>query len=230
MLGSYTLGPNGAEENGIYCGDAMELGKAIPDESVDLIVTDPVYWETEHYRWLAHLAERVLVPGGSVIAQCGALYQFEAGNAMRESTLTAMPVLAEVFGGAHARSWAFRVYFLWKPHLWFVRGKAHERAGRFLPTTLHSRRPDKEHHKWGDPPALFFSWIRALSPPGGVVLDPFTGSASVPAACVMLQRRYLAFEIDPDTTEMARRRVRMTNPPLPLSEEPLQTELFHNDN
>ena len=36
-LGPYLLGPNDTPENGIYTGDARELAKAIPDESVDLI-------------------------------------------------------------------------------------------------------------------------------------------------------------------------------------------------
>ena len=40
----------------------------------------------------------------------------------------------------------------------------------------------------------------------------------------MLGRRYLAFEIDPDTAEMARERVRMTQPPL-FVPEPQQLEL-----
>ena len=33
-LGPYELGPNDTPENGIYCGDARELSRAIPDESV----------------------------------------------------------------------------------------------------------------------------------------------------------------------------------------------------
>ena len=36
-----TLGPY--DLNTIITGDARELAKAIPDESVDLIFTDPVY-------------------------------------------------------------------------------------------------------------------------------------------------------------------------------------------
>jgi hypothetical protein len=51
-LGPYLLGPNDTDENGIYCGDARELAKAIPDESVDLIFTDPIYDRIDDYRWL----------------------------------------------------------------------------------------------------------------------------------------------------------------------------------
>jgi hypothetical protein len=41
----------------------------------------------------------------------------------------------------------------------------------------------------------------------------------------MLQRNYIAFEIDPDTAEMARERVLNTQPPLPLNYAD-QLELF----
>jgi DNA modification methylase len=48
-LGPYKLGFNSDENVGIYTGDARELSRAIPDESVDLIFTDPVYDRIEDY-------------------------------------------------------------------------------------------------------------------------------------------------------------------------------------
>jgi hypothetical protein len=40
----------------------------------------------------------------------------------------------------------------------------------------------------------------------------------------MLDRRYLAFEIDPETADIARQRVRETQPPL-FTPEPQQEEM-----
>lgn len=40
-IGPYAPGPNNEPERGIYTGDAMLLGREIPDESIDLIFTDP---------------------------------------------------------------------------------------------------------------------------------------------------------------------------------------------
>ena len=48
--------------NQIVTGDARELAKRIPDESIDLIFTDPVYDRIEDYEWLAETAARVLKP------------------------------------------------------------------------------------------------------------------------------------------------------------------------
>ena len=52
-LGPYDL-------NTIITGDARQLAEAVPDESVDLIFTDPVYDRIDDYRWLAETAARVL--------------------------------------------------------------------------------------------------------------------------------------------------------------------------
>ena len=54
MIGPYEL-------DRIITGDARELAKAIPDESVDLIFTDPPYPREflPLYGWLAETAARV---------------------------------------------------------------------------------------------------------------------------------------------------------------------------
>ena len=69
-LGPYLLGPND-ENQGVYTGDARELAPAIPDGSVDLIFTDPVYQNIDDYRWLAETAARVLKSGKSCMALAG---------------------------------------------------------------------------------------------------------------------------------------------------------------
>jgi predicted methyltransferase len=63
-----TLGPYAL--NSIITGDARELAGAIPDNSVDLIFTDPPYLKEflPLYEWLAETAERILKPGGWLFA------------------------------------------------------------------------------------------------------------------------------------------------------------------
>ena len=57
----------------IYTGDARELAKGIPDNSVDLIFTDPPWDDASMplYQWLAECSSRVLRPGGFVLAYTG---------------------------------------------------------------------------------------------------------------------------------------------------------------
>jgi len=55
----------------LYCGDAIQLMRGLPDNSVDAVVTDPPYgstplvWDVPVGDWLAEV-DRVLVPHGSV--------------------------------------------------------------------------------------------------------------------------------------------------------------------
>jgi hypothetical protein len=55
------------------------------------------------------------------------------------------------------------------------------------------------------PLALAERLVRALCPPGGLVLDPFCGSGTALLAAVRSGRRGLGFEINPEYVEMARR-------------------------
>jgi len=203
------LGPY--ELNTIVTGDARELAKAIPDESVDLIFTDPVYQNIDDYRWLAETAARVLKPDRACLVWVPTPMVPEIINAM-------IPPL----------TWAWMLY--WQRHghmapgragitvitpcLWFEKGrsKAYTRMADWFATC--NAGPSARQHRWGKPHNLTLKWINALTQCGFVVVDFFGGSGVVPWACKMLGRNYLAFEIDPDTAQMARERVANTQPPL----------------
>ncbi|HUT59879.1 MAG TPA: site-specific DNA-methyltransferase [Phycisphaerae bacterium] len=216
-LGPFVLGPNDTPENGIYTGDARELAKAIPNESVDLIFTDPPYVKKylTLYGWLAQMASRTLLPGGSLFAECGHAYLPEILDLIRphlnyhwincqyQPTVTATP-----------RFWPRMIYIRWKPFLWFVKGRYVNRF--FVQDGISSRAKDKRYHIWGQPETSVSYWLRQLAGrlEGAIVVDPFAGGGTVPAVCKMLGRRYLAFEIDPDVAETARERVRNTQMPL----------------
>ena len=49
--------------------------------------------------------------------------------------------------------------------------------------------------------------VEKLTDPGALVVDPYCGSGTVPAACKKLGRRWLACEIASETARTARRRV-----------------------
>jgi site-specific DNA-methyltransferase (adenine-specific) len=78
---------------------------------------------------------------------------------------------------------------------------------------------------WGKSQRAVSRFLFGLSPPKAVVLDCFAGEGSILGACKLLGRHYLAFEIDPDIAELARERVRNTQPPLFVM-EPEQLELL----
>jgi len=81
-----------------------------------------------------------------------------------------------------------------------------------------------EAGKWGSHPnhkpfSVLEPLLRQWSRPGDLVLDPFAGSGSIPAAALRLQRRVACSEIEPEWADRASRR---------LSEESPRTGFCHS--
>jgi DNA modification methylase len=62
-------------------------------------------------------------------------------------------------------------------------------------------------HPAAMPEGLAEFFIRALSPPGGLVVDPFAGSGTTLVAAERLGRRPLGFELHPQYAEQANLRL-----------------------
>jgi DNA modification methylase len=213
-LGCYLLGPNDTPENGIYTGDARELALAIPDESVDLIFTDPVYQNIDDYRWLAETAVRVLKEDRACLVWCG------IGHLLDQSAVLArylsyrwqFAVMQMDGPTCPSKRFFYKGFNKWHTCLWFEKGKGD--PDRHIVDFVISKKDRSSNHKWRKGQGSYYHWIDRFIKNNDIVLDPFTGGGTVPAVCKMLGRKYLAFEIDPATAETARQRVRDTQPPL----------------
>ena len=120
-LGPYILGPTDDPNQGIYTGDARELAKAIPNESIDLIFTDPVYDRIDDYRWLAECGARVLKPNSACFVFHGIEWMPQTIAAMNGNTrlryrwqFSFTPVQA---GGS--RFWSGMMRRCWISGVWF---------------------------------------------------------------------------------------------------------------
>jgi hypothetical protein len=207
--------------NQIVTGDARVLSERLPDESVDLIFTDPVYWNIEDYYWLGKEAVRVLKP------ESAALVFFGVG------------LLPQTLDAVTAYGLKYRWYI---PHLtpgtsgYCDTGPSRQMGmlwlekGRTKPSTplydVVFTNGVQDWHIWRKNLLGITRWLEAFSKPGGVVWDAFTGGGSIPAVCKMLGRDYIAFEIDAATAESAREHVAMTKFPLfVLGEEQAELDL-----
>jgi DNA modification methylase len=206
-LGPYLLGPND-ENQGIYTGDAKELAPAIPDGSVDLIFTDPVYQNIDDYCWLAETAARVLKPGKSCMALAGNMEKPELYRVMGEH-LTYFWEGAILYRGDNFFMNSLHVQVSWKPVLWFMKGDRREAA--WCKDALVDTGKEKRYHRWQQSPTPAVWYVRQLTGEGDVVLDPFCGWGTYPAACKMLGRRWLGFEIVSERAQEARDRITSMN-------------------
>jgi DNA modification methylase len=67
--------------------------------------------------------------------------------------------------------------------------------------------PAANHHPTVKPIALMRWLCRLVTPPNGLVLDPFNGSGSTGCAAVLEGFRYLGAELDAEYVEIARKRI-----------------------
>jgi len=72
------------------------------------------------------------------------------------------------------------------------------------------------HHPTVKPTALMRYLCRLVTPPGGVVFDPFMGSGSTGKAATLEGFRFIGIEIDPEYAKIARARIAAAQPDMPL--------------
>ncbi len=207
--------------NKITIGDAKKLTKQIPDESIDLIFTDPVYDRIEDYEWLAKEAKRILKQGKSLLAFCNHVKVISIGSIINKF-LDEAPILEHYVAGSIGRLFSHSLQCNLIPCLWFTKGKPMDNKWMFIQQLSTGK--GMRHHKWGKASYMISNRMTKLTERNDIIFDPFTGGGTVPAVCKMLGRNYIAFEIDPETAELARERVLNTQPPLFVL-EPEQLEL-----
>lgn len=69
----------------------------------------------------------------------------------------------------------------------------------------------RNNHPTVKPTALMRWLVRLVTPPGGKVLDPFTGSGSTGKACAIEGFDFIGFEMDPHYCEIAKQRIAYVN-------------------
>jgi site-specific DNA-methyltransferase (adenine-specific) len=198
----------------LVTGNAIELAKDLPDESVDLICTDPPYALPEAwlYAWLSLQAGRLLRPGGYLLCLMSSVWTSVHLQALALSpALRYYASLAISHADGAATIWERNLMAAYKPVALFSKGQP-------APTTMRvfnmvgsgGAKKAKAWHKWGQGLPPFLVWVEAFCPEGGLVLDPFAGGGTTLVAAKTIGRKWLGFEIDPAAADRARVRLAET--------------------
>jgi DNA modification methylase len=140
-------------------------------------------------------------------------YYFDQ-ESVKEATVRAGDV--QTFGGAKARDGQEQGGDPRNGH----RADANSQWGKAIQTkaTRNIRsvwtiatQPFSEAHFATFPPELIKPCILAGSPAGGVVLDPFCGSATTGVVATQWNRDFIGIELNPEYVEMGRRRIEGQN-------------------
>jgi DNA modification methylase len=189
-------------------GDFTEKCKDIPDNSVDLIFTDPPYVKKFMlmYKELGKVAFRILKPGGSLITYLEQLALRETYDNIESSGLRFNWILAVKHTGSSVAQNGPHVFVTWKPLLWFVKGDK-LRTPDYIRDSIESQPPDKSLQDWAQPPVEAEHVISKLTVENDIVLDPFMGSGTTCIAALNLKRQVIGIEIDPARFEVATARI-----------------------
>jgi site-specific DNA-methyltransferase (adenine-specific) len=187
-------------------GDFRELVLATPDNSVDLILTDPPYGREFRDLWkdLAREAARVLKPGAFLVAY--------SGQHGLPEILSALASHLDYFWMGFLlhrvcpRREEVRVINAGKPLPVFYKAPRRTPA-RWFTDVVTGSGPAKSLHPWQEPVAEARNLITTFSQPGDLVLDPFAGTATTLLAARESGRRSVGFEINRRTYDVAKNRL-----------------------
>lgn len=181
----------------------------LPDNSIDMIFTDPPY-PREYlpcYQWLACEAARVLKPGGFVMCMAGG-YFLNKIYAMFES----VPGLSYFWEFHHKSNgdapyiWPRFVVAKSKVILCYSKGESLPRIKSIMSIFEYSPK-SKQFHHWGQDVESARYYIDCFSGPDDIVLDPFIGGGTTAVACELIKRKCIAFDIDAEALVTTRNRM-----------------------
>lgn len=200
----------GHDVSQIILGDAKTILQELPEESVDLVFTDPPYpRKYKHtFQYLADYCPRLMKRGASLVT-IAPHYLLEEIIQMFVGKLKYRWILnMDQTAGNHPRM-AMGIEVCWKPMLWYVK-EAYPSGRGFLRDWVGIQGNagiKKANHKWEQDADWATYYISKLTKPGDVVLDPYFGSGTVGDVCKLLERTYIGIDNDPDAIKTAQERL-----------------------
>jgi 16S rRNA G966 N2-methylase RsmD len=185
-------------------------------ECVDLIFTDPPYSGRDLDLWsaLARTARHVLRPSRLLVTYSGSYYLPEVIDALSAE-------LEWVWLGAHVHSARKavivdrRVYVGSKPILFFARAPYEPRG--WIQDTVAPAWTPKDEHPWQQSVDAAITYVKGLTKPGEVILDPFLGTGTTALAVQSLgSRSFIGCDSNGEAVATTRRRLAETSTESPL--------------
>lgn len=190
----------------LLLGDFREKLKAVPDNSVDIIITDPPYTKDclPVYADLAKESARLLpVSLLTIIPQYArpTVYNYLE----QETDLNYFWEFCIKHSGSISKMWTQEIWPHWKPMTWYVKGQQKpDYMASNICDLIESDEPDKTGHDWAQSPKEAEYIISQLTVENQIVLDPFMGIGTFGLAALKLNRKFMGIEINEDTFNIAK--------------------------
>jgi site-specific DNA-methyltransferase (adenine-specific) len=185
----------------LHLGDCVEYMRTLPDQSIDVIVTDPPYgigkakwdisfptdWIDEAWRVTSRMlvmqGSGGVVNAGQAIGKYRECVVLHSRNGMSRSAIAFgnyIPVLA-------CGDWKWKA----RPNL----------------LAFNVSMKEKIDHPCPKPLAAMELLIDRYTEPGWTVFDPYAGSGTIGVACVKAGRKFIGCEIEPKYFDIAKTRI-----------------------
>lgn len=210
--------------NDIIHGDCIQIMKEIPNNSIDLIITDPPYGDNAVYGW----NNKSIKNNENPIINCSALVECYRILKKNKSLYIFTnwkhyPFLTEFI--LRYTKFKIRHLIVWKKHnfglgwafrhqyelvLVLEKGKPKYTLKDFSDVQNASHiNHNNLTHPHEKPIDLITKMIKHSSKEGDLILDPFCGSGSICLASKNTNRNFIGIEIDNKYFEMARERIKL---------------------
>ena len=205
------------ELNKIIQGDCLEKLKGLPDNSVDVVITDPSYGTKTNQRGdsfmvgeFSNVLPLALPEIYRVLKPDGAFYCFTSWTQMAEWLLRFQQYFKlqniliwdkQRHSGCYSpSSWQFT----WEGVFFGIKGKRNVR--KYQRDVLVSNEKGKRQ-AMQKPVDIIEQMILASSDEGMVILDPFAGTGSTLLAAKNTKRKYIGIEISKEFVDIAKKRL-----------------------
>ena len=218
------------ERDYIECGDCLELMKELPDESIDLIVTDPPYLmsyktgrrKDKKHKFCTEIAgddDEELIK--KYIAECyrimkndTAMYMFCNSNKVDffkqelEKYFTIKNMIIWVKNNHTAGDLVAQLGKKYELIFLVNKGRCPIRNGRITDVWEFAKVSGNNLlHQNQKPIELIEQCIKKHSDEGAIVFDGFMGSGTTAVACINTGRHYIGCELDPEYFDIACKRL-----------------------
>jgi len=192
-------------------GDFETALDDIPDNSVDLILTDPPY-PAEYlplFEKLSLFASKKLKPSGLLISYVGQLHLPDEITLLSKYLKYKWTACLYHVGETRIVN-GVNVINKWKPILFFQKEPAIKFEKTFSDYFI-SEKPEKSDHEWQQNITVYEHIIDIFTEPNQLVVDPFLGGGTTAVACKKLKRKFIGSEINENSYKLILQRLNNDN-------------------
>lgn len=191
----------------IKCMNCDQGMAELPEDSIDLIFTDPPYVKDQYkeaYELLAKHGPRLLKPSAFLITY---VPQYRLNEVMRimESGLEYYWICSQINNRESIMVHQKKAICLFKPIIIYQKPPKKPCKNAFVDVIKGHKQ--KAFHPWEQSIHDALHLLSRFAGPGDMILDPFMGSGTTILAAKLLGLEAIGFEIDPDTYRTASERL-----------------------